>query len=151
MPTPRYGNLDIADLTTRFEELLTARRITQLSERARARKSTPSGHSSIQRSHPSTTVPPAYSSLRNMPKVPLAPQDSTSIRFRSQLMAVSVTPVKYENPGLLDDALALIPLEKIYSDADEESQLLQAQAASISEKAKPKWGYQDCVIRALLR
>ena len=149
----RHGDFDATDLTNRFEQLLSARRMTELAERARSRPSTPSQHhrSSSRPTSTSSTVPPSYSSLRNIPKVATAPQDSASIRFRSLLIAASVTPVKYENPGLLDDALAVIPLERIYSEADEESQLLQAQAASISDAEKPKWGYQDCVIRALLR
>ncbi len=143
------GGLDIKDLTNRFEQLLSARRMTELSERARQRRKSQSSLRTPERG--TTLVPPAYSTLRNLPKVATKPQDAASIRFRAQLMAVSVTPLKYENPGLLDEALAVIPLERIYSEADEEAQLLQAQAASISERARPTWGYQDCVIRSLLR
>jgi len=94
--------------------------------------------------------PPASSySLRNIPIMASAPEDQASRQFRNQLHMLSETPCKWENPGLLDDAMKSIPLERIYRQADEETELLAATAESIGKK--PAWARQDCVIRALLQ
>ncbi len=165
---------DASDLTHQFENLLRTRRLNNLSTRSRSpsasrrsshsERPTSSRSSSHQRpssrhsSHaprPQPTeappVPTTYTSLRNHPIIATPPQDAASLQFRNKLVTISHTPLKYENPGLLDDALKYIPLDRIYGEAEDERQLLEAQAASLGGRAKAEWGYQDCVIRALLK
>lgn len=94
---------------------------------------------------------PSHTSMRNIPLVPKPPTDRQSLRFRSMLHSLSNTPCLWENPGLLDEALRVIPLELIYEEAQEESETLAAEAATLGPNTKPAWGYQDCVVRALMR
>lgn len=137
------------DLTARFRRVLSTKRMDTLSKRSRPQSSLPSD--TLDPAAPrSTQAPPSYSSLRNLPLIPTAPTDRQSLKFRSMLISLSQTPCRWENPGLLDEALRVIPLERIYDAAQEESDLFLAEAASLGPNTKPAWGYQDCVVRALM-
>jgi hypothetical protein len=141
------------EMTERFRQVLSTRRMNELVSRSvNSRSSSPAPRDfGTPQPPPAHNAPPSYSSLRNIPLVPQAPQDARSIRFKHMLTSLSNMPIRWENPGLLDEALRVVPLEQIYNEAEEESQILQAEAESLGGGKKPAWGYQDCVIRALLR
>ncbi|KAL2427206.1 Protein png1 [Exophiala dermatitidis] len=163
-------DFDAGDLTKQFEQLLRTRRLNELEEQARTPRAasprSPSETSSQQptsprpqspKSAPSprpsqrSNQPPTYTSFRSHPIVPSPPQDAASLKFRNLLITLSMTPTKYENPGLLDEALTHVPIDRVYTEAEEEHNLMKAMAASKGDNVKPEWGYQDCVIRSLLR
>ena len=178
---PRERTLDdefdfnAADLSKQFEQLLRTRRLNELEERARSPRSmspasfqrrasgnshTPSPYHHSPRTtqqastlspRPSLNLPPAYSTYRTLPIIPHAPTDAASLKFRNLLLTLSVTPTKYENPGLLDEALTYVPIDRIYAEAEEEHNILKGIAASMGDNVKPEWGYQDCIIKSLLR
>ncbi|KAJ5174953.1 uncharacterized protein N7482_000830 [Penicillium canariense] len=160
-------NYDATSLSREFEQLMRTKRFNQLQDTSRLRADSqspapPAGHSIPPPSRapppppslgtearPASQPQPSSPAVRGLPIMPSPPHDTASLKFYNLLKGLSVTPTKYENPGLLDEALCTIPLDRLYAEAEEESQIMQAQAASVG--GKPEWGYQDCVIRALLR
>ncbi|KAF1933843.1 uncharacterized protein M421DRAFT_37 [Didymella exigua CBS 183.55] len=142
-----------AELTDKFRTVLSTKRMNDLSTSVSHSRSASPAPRDYGTPQPPTTQPPAYTSVKNIPLVaqPPNPSDLRSMRFRNMLHSLSAMPSRWENPGLLDEALRVVPLEQIYAEADEESQILQAEADSLGAGKKAAWGYQDCVVRALLR
>ncbi|KAI0536202.1 hypothetical protein GGR58DRAFT_476173 [Xylaria digitata] len=103
--------------------------------------------STDSRSYQDAAEPPPYGSLLSQPSLSSVVE---SKKFCNLLSALSRTPLAWENAGLLDEALRQIPLGQIYGDAENEFNTLTAIAMSI-ESTGPDLGYQDCVVRALMR
>ncbi|KAL2353027.1 hypothetical protein BJ546DRAFT_164749 [Cryomyces antarcticus] len=178
VPPPAVEETWAKDLTNQFRQVLSTQRMNALSQRpSQSRSESPAprelftprpSHAEPPLRHgydyqtstisqptsqqsPNNSVPPSYTSLRNIPLVPTPPTDAKSLRFKNMMHSLSNMPCKWENPGLLDEALASIPLERIYNEAQEESDIFQAEAESLGNGTRAAWGYQDCVIRALLK
>lgn len=150
------GDVDklAAEMTEKFRSVLSTKRMNELSTNvSQSRSASPAPRDFGTPQPPTQHAPPSYSSLRNIPLVAQPPNmnDPRQLRFRNMLHSLSNMPTRWENPGLLDEALRVVPLEQIYNEADEESQILQAEADSLGAGKKAAWGYQDCVVRALLR
>ena len=144
---PAQPGLIPGDMTISFRQALSNRRMNDFTAISHARLAPPAMQDSVIPRPPS--LRPARARLQNLPHFPHPPEDRRSVRFRSQLHMLSNYPLQWENPALLDQALAVIPLEKIYSEAEEESQYVEAVARSQGKRAI--WAYHDCVIKALMK
>lgn len=129
------------ELTRRFREVLCARRTQKLF--LWRRSAALASNTSESRGY--------HGCILNIPIQARPPSNAKSRRWNNMLYSLSSMPMKWENAARLNKALQLVPLDQIYGEAEEESQIFLAEAHSLGPGKKPAWGYQDCIIRALLR
>ncbi|KAI9150683.1 Efflux pump notK' [Paramyrothecium foliicola] len=160
---PSQRNIELAQsITQRFEKMVkeelkrAVRSSLALMSRLRQREDGLPEYGS----HAEPGPPPDYNGKRStllprrilslLPTIPEAidPHDIQATKFRNLLHSLSYVPLAYEDAGLLDRALTYVPLQQIYDEAEDESNFYKAVALSLGNQ--PRWGYQDCVIRALL-
>jgi peptide-N4-(N-acetyl-beta-glucosaminyl)asparagine amidase len=168
------------ELTERFRQLLSTKRMNTLNNRRLTRTASTASQQSSTGSRPPHQEPlplrhgsginPARSatpldsfplgapqqqaripSLSNIPIMATKYTDRSHQRFRNQLHALSETPLKWENPGLLDEAMRQLPMETLFARATEEENYFKASAASLGSGKKPAWSFQDCLIRAMMK
>lgn len=161
------------DLTKKFRELLSTKRMNALRRTQpenpfldHSQQQLPLRHGSG--AHPARSATPlddfplgapqqsAVTSLNNIPIMASPPSRQSHHRFRSELHMLSETPCKWENPGLLDEAMRALPLERLYRQAQEEADYFKAAAASFAirpgdKPKRPAWELQDCLIRQLMK
>lgn len=137
VPTTTISGSEASALTRTFRETLSEARKAKL---AKARQKSPP--SSWQ---PSSPI------IHNIPISPQQPQSQQSIRFKNLLWSLSSKPFQWNNPDLLDEALAQFPLDMLHRQAEKEFDTLRADAKAHSPARRPIMGFEDCVIKALLR
>lgn len=137
--TQGYGGW-MGQLRVRFEAMLRSRRMETLRDlRKRAPPGDPPDSRQAQRSWQVGRL------LRNLPLVPQppAPTDRDAQKFQNLLISLSLTPLKYEVPALVDEAAQLLPLDSLFREAEQEE---QRHAGSVDGR-RPEWGQGDLLIQ----
>ncbi|KAF2402978.1 hypothetical protein EJ06DRAFT_536477 [Trichodelitschia bisporula] len=130
-------------LTKQYRRMLSTKRMNELAQRGSNKR-----HMAAMDSQ--SGPPPSYAaSIRNLPMIPTPPKDRRSLHFRSVLHGCTAVPSEWENPGLLDQALNVVPMRRLHEEAEDQMQLLLAEAQSLGHGRAPDWDYQDCLLRAL--
>lgn len=149
----------VGDLSKEFGRLMDQKRLKPSRQRERvgessgvAVKGNPSWlkHSTTKH-RAQSSEPHSYTPLRIERLEFESSGRSGNPRFRDVLFTLSNVPLKWEKNELLDLALKEIDLKSIYSDAEEEHDVFISQARRKGVNTKSEWGYQDCVVQALLR
>ncbi len=118
---------------------------------------------SAEDSSTANSLPPSYDQTisdmtvrerfrRKFPLIPEPPAegDKDAQKFRNTLDNLSCMPLLYEDAGLQDLALAMMPLEEIYSKAAKNKFDYEKNAPLAVAKRLPPWSLMDCSIIAMM-